>query len=40
MEKDLASMGLQLNLEDNAFGDEAGEGLTNLNEQELLSMIQ
>jgi len=40
MEKDLASLGLQLNLEDNAFGDESGDGLTNLNEQELLSMIQ
>ena len=41
MEKDLASMGLQFNLEDieNAL-DDTGDGLTNMSEQELLSTIQ
>ena len=41
MEKDLASMGLQFNLEDieNAL-DDTGDGLNNMSEQELLSTIQ
>jgi len=40
MEKDLASMGLQFNLEDieNAL-DDSGDGLNNMSEQELLSTI-
>lgn len=40
MEKDLASMGLQFNLEDidNAL-DDTGDGLHNMSEQELLSTI-
>lgn len=43
MEQDLDSMGLQFNLGDsealNAL-EEEGEGVRNLNENELLSMIQ